>query len=96
MIMLSILTLIAAVGISIESIIPALIGALIKTSKDKTNTTLASRLISVFSGIATAAFITPIVMSITGLEGNMTAGVAFGLGYLGLNVVEFLFEKLKK
>ena len=93
--MSTIADLLDKMGIHAASIIPSVAGALIKSSQSPAKSIL-ERIIGVVSGVATAAFMTPLVTQATDLNGAAANGVAFGLGYLGLSVMEVLFEQFTK
>jgi len=82
-------------GISVAALVPSFIGATLRTMRDQ-GKNFWEHVIGVISGVATAAFLTPFFIQVSGMPEQSEAGIGFGLGYMGLSVVEAAMEYLKK
>lgn len=85
----------AKMGISAAALVPSFIGASLRTVRDE-GKNFWEHVIGVISGVATAAFLTPFFIQVAGMPEQSEAGIGFGLGYMGLSVVEAAMEYLKK
>lgn len=82
------------VGINAGLVVSGLFGSLL-TIKKGDATKLSSIAISITTGIGSANYITPIVVDSLGVTNhNLTFGIAFILGFLGLRGIEMVIEKI--
>lgn len=79
-------------GLTGASVVPALIGAVIKTSQG-VGKSIWQHIIGVMTGVFTSAFMTPLVVESLSLSQAAQNGVAFALGYLGLSIIEVMMER---
>ena len=81
------------VGINAGLVVSGLFGSLL-TIKKGDATKLSSVAISITTGVGSANYITPIVVDSLGITNhNLTFGIAFILGFLGLRGIEMVIEK---
>jgi hypothetical protein len=81
------------VGINAGLVVSGLFGSLL-TIKKGDATKLSSIAISITTGIGSANYITPIVVDSLGVTNhNLTFGIAFILGFLGLRGIEMVIAK---
>lgn len=81
-------------GIDVGLLVSGLFGSILLTSKHSAQN-LTKTISSLVGGAASANYITPIVISITKIDGNQYHyGIAFLLGFLGLKGIEFFSNKL--
>jgi hypothetical protein len=82
------------VGINAGLIVSGLFGSLL-TIKKGAATRLSSIALSIAAGVGSANYITPIVVdSLSITNQNLTFGVAFILGFLGLSGIDYAIKKL--
>jgi len=82
------------VGINAGLIVSGLFGSLL-TIKKGAATHLGSIALSIAAGVGSANYITPIVVdSLSITNQNLTFGVAFILGFLGLSGIDYAIKKL--
>lgn len=81
-------------GIDVGLLVSGLFGSILLTSKNSAQN-LTKTISSLIGGAASANYVTPIVISITKIDGNQYHyGIAFLLGFLGLKGIEFFSNKL--
>jgi len=81
-------------GIDVGLLISGLFGAILLTSKGSAMN-LTRTISSLVGGAASANYITPIVVNVTGLDNShYHYGIAFLLGFLGLKGIEYFSRKL--
>ena len=86
--------LLTEVGINAGLITSGLFGSLLNIKKDASRR-LSTVLLSIGTGVGSANYLTPIVVDFININNrNFEFGVAFILGYLGLNGIEFAIKKL--
>lgn len=61
----------------------------------KKRMTWFQKFITILSGGLAANYLTPLVISLINLQGNVTYGVAFLVGYSGMGIVEVIIIRLK-
>ena len=83
------------IGINIGISVAGLFGSLLLIGKSAT-TNLKTTFFSIISGVASANYITPLVMDISRVDVKYQMSVAFILGFLGLKGVEFFSNKFIK
>lgn len=83
------------IGINIGISVAGLFGSLLLIGKTAT-TNLKTTFFSLISGVASANYITPLVMDISRVDVKYQMSVAFILGFLGLKGVEFFSNKFIK
>lgn len=82
------------VGINAGLIVSGLFGSLLTIKKGHA-TRLSSIALSIAAGVGSANYITPIVVDSLSLTNqNLTFGIAFILGFLGLSGIDFAIKKL--
>lgn len=85
--------LLQEVGINAGLIVSGLFGSLL-TIKQGASARLGSIAISITTGVGSANYITPIVVDTIGIDNqNLTFGIAFILGFLGLTGIEYAIKK---
>lgn len=82
-------------GINISISVAGLFGALLLVGKSAT-VDLKTTFFSIVSGVASANYITPIVIDLTRVDNKYQMSVAFILGFLGLKGVEIISNKFLK
>ena len=82
-------------GINISISVAGLFGSLLLIGKDAT-VNLKTTFFSIVSGVASANYITPIVIDISRVNPKYQMSVGFILGFLGLKGVEIISNKLIK
>lgn len=87
--------ILAEIGINIGISVAGLFGSLILIGKDSAQNWKTS-IFSILSGVASANYITPVVVDITRMDVKYQMSVAFILGFLGLKGVELISNKLTK
>ena len=88
--------LLSEIGINAGLITSGLFGSLLNIKKDA-STRISTVLFSIIAGVGSANYITPIVIDFINIHNrNFEFGIAFILGYLGLNGIEFAIKKLIK
>lgn len=87
--------LLQEIGINIGISIAGLFGALLLIGKSAT-LNIKTTFFSIISGVASANYITPIVLDITRVDMKYQMSVAFILGFLGLKGVELISNKFLK
>lgn len=86
--------LLQEVGINAGLIVSGLFGSLL-TIKKGAATRLSSVALSIAAGVGSANYITPVVVDAISLDNqNLTFGIAFILGFLGLTGIDFAVKKL--
>ena len=83
------------IGINIGISVAGLFGSLLLIGKTAT-VNLKTTFFSIISGVASANYITPLVMDISRVDVKYQMSVAFILGFLGLKGVEFFSNKIVK
>ena len=82
------------VGINAGLIVSGLFGSLL-TIKKGAATHLGSISLSIAAGVGSANYITPVVVdSLNVTNHNLTFGIAFILGFLGLSGIDYAIKKL--
>jgi hypothetical protein len=82
------------VGINAGLIVSGLFGSLLTIKKGHA-TRLSSVALSIAAGVGSANYITPVVVDSLNLTNqNLTFGIAFILGFLGLSGIDFAIKKL--
>ena len=80
-------------GVSISFLISGLFGAILMASKSAQGN-IKSAIISVVGGMASANYLTPVLIEMLKLEETkLQNGLAFIIGFLGLRLVEVVSEK---
>ena len=82
-------------GINISISVAGLFGALLLVGKSAT-VDLKTTFFSIVSGVASANYITPIVIDLARVDNKYQMSVAFILGFLGLKGVEIISNKFLK
>jgi hypothetical protein len=83
------------IGINIGISVAGLFGSLLLIGKNAT-VNLKTTFFSIISGVASANYITPIVLDITRVDIKYQMSVGFILGFLGLKGVEYISNKFIK
>ena len=82
------------IGINAGLIVSGLFGSLLTIKKGHA-TRLSSVALSIAAGVGSANYITPVVVDSLNLTNqNLTFGIAFILGFLGLSGIDFAIKKL--
>lgn len=82
------------VGINAGLIVSGLFGSLLTIKKGHA-TRLSSIALSIAAGVGSANYITPVVVDSLSLTNqNLTYGIAFILGFLGLSGIDFAIKKI--
>ena len=82
------------IGINASLIVSGLFGSLL-TIKKGDATKVSSIAVSIVTGVGSANYITPIVVDSLGVNNNnLTFGIAFILGFLGLRGIEMVIDKV--
>jgi len=89
------LKILQKIGIDIWFFFIGLLGGLLNIKKHD-QMRFKEKIIVVLSGGFTAAYLTPLVVEIFQLSDKSAYGVAFFLGYFGLNSMELAIKKLTK
>jgi hypothetical protein len=85
--------LLQEVGINAGLIVSGLFGSLL-TIKKGASARLGSVAVSIATGIGSANYITPVVVDTLGVDNqNLTFGIAFILGFLGLSGIEYAIKR---
>lgn len=87
--------LLQEIGINIGISVAGLFGSLLLIGKTAT-TNLRATFFAIVSGVASANYITPLVMDISKVDTKYQMSVAFVLGFLGLKGVEYITNKFIK
>ena len=87
--------LLQSIGINIAICVAGLFGSLLMIGKQATHE-WKSTLFSIISGVASANYITPIVLDITKISSKYEVSVGFIMGFLGLKGVEIITKKILK
>lgn len=80
------------IGINIGISVAGLFGSLLLIGKSAT-TNLRATFFSIVSGVASANYITPVVVDIADIDPDYDMSIAFILGFLGLKGVELVTSK---
>jgi hypothetical protein len=83
------------VGINIGISVAGLFGSLLLIGKTATSN-LKTTFFSIISGVASANYITPIVVDIVRVDEKYQMSIAFILGFIGLKGVELISNKFLK
>jgi hypothetical protein len=84
------------IGINVGLIVAGFFGSLLMLGKNSTEN-LKSTLISIITGVASANYLTPLVIDMFKVERQTyTLSIAFILGFLGLKGVEYITSKFIK
>lgn len=83
-------------GINAGLIVAGLFGSLLNLNKSSAKR-LGPALLSLATGVGSANYLTPVVIDVLNINGrNFEFGIAFIMGYLGLNGIEYAIGKLLK
>lgn len=85
--------LLAEIGINVGISVAGLFGSLLMLGK-KAAINLKATFFSLITGVASANYITPIVLDITGFDVKYELSIGFILGFLGLKGVEMFSNRL--
>lgn len=88
---MSIIDLLKSIGIEAATFIAGSSGAVALLAKSK-KMSKTQQFFTVLSGGLSANYVTPLVISILGLDSNVGYGVAFILGYSGMKFVESIIQ----
>jgi energy-converting hydrogenase Eha subunit A len=91
--MKAILTLIESLGFNLSLLIAGSLGSLIGLKKGKP---FWHNFLTVIVSALIANYVTPVVISLFGLEPNTVAGIGFIVGYSNKAMLEYVLERLKK
>jgi hypothetical protein len=81
-------------GIDVGLLISGLFGAILLTSKGSAMN-ITRTISSLVGGAASANYLTPIVVTVTGLDNtHYNYGIAFLLGFLGLKGIEYFSKRI--
>lgn len=83
------------IGINIGISVAGLFGSLLLIGKTAT-TNLRATFFAIVSGVASANYITPVVVDMGGIQEDYEMSIAFILGFLGLKGVELVTNKFVK
>jgi len=89
------LKILQKIGLDITFFVVGLLGGLLNIKKHN-QMKIKEKIIVVLSGGFTAAYLTPLAVEIFQLSDKSAYGVAFFLGYFGLNSMELAIKKLTK
>lgn len=81
-------------GIHLALVVAGMFGAFVMMGK-KEELNFWQKLVSILSGGGVANYITPLVFDVVNLPQDIQFGVAFILGYFGLESVKYILHKLK-
>lgn len=81
------------IGINVGISVAGLFGALLMVGKGAT-TNLKTTFFSLVSGVASANYITPVVLDLSGVDEEYQLSIGFILGFLGLKGVEIISARL--
>ena len=82
-------------GVSIWLMVSGFFGALLAL-KDKKGLTKRDKVISVLSGMLIANYVTPLVFEYLKINNGAIGGIAFLLGYSGLELIKWIIYTFKK
>lgn len=85
--------LLAEIGINVGISVAGLFGSLLMLGK-KAAINLKVTFFSLITGVASANYITPIVIDLTGFDRQYELSIGFILGFLGLKGVELFSNRL--
>jgi len=85
--------LLQEVGFNIGISVAGFFGSLILIGK-KNNSNLKTTFFAIVTGVASANYITPIIIDIIRIDNKYEMSIAFILGFLGVKGVEFVSEYL--
>jgi len=81
------------IGLNVGLAVSGFFGSLMLVGKQK-NYDLREQIFSVIGGTMSANYLTPVVIDTLNLDGDsLQYGFAFVIGFGGLKVVEYLYEK---
>ena len=83
-------------GIEVGFFIAGLVGALVSLRKLPRKLPWVKRTLHVTSGCVTAGYMTPIVAEFLRPGSSIAFSIAFFIGYVGLQVVDLLWEQVSK
>lgn len=83
------------IGINIAISVAGLFGSLLMIGKQATHH-WKSTFFSIVSGVASANYITPVILEITHMDQKYEVSVGFIMGFLGLKGVEIISKKIVK
>lgn len=84
------------IGINVGLIVAGFFGSLLMINKDSSEN-LKQTLISMVAGVASANYLTPIVIDMFSIQKQTyTLSIAFILGFLGLKGIELIVSKFVK
>lgn len=82
-----------SIGINIGLAVSGFFGSLLLVGKQK-NKNLREQILSIIGGTMSANYLTPIAINLFGMNNeSVKYGCAFVIGFGGLKVVEFFYEK---
>lgn len=87
--------LLQSIGINIAICVAGLFGSLLMIGKQATHE-WKTTFFSIISGVASANYITPVVLDITKMSQKYEVSIGFIMGFLGLKGVEMITKKLIK
>lgn len=85
--------ILAEIGINVGISVAGLFGSLIMIGK-KAAHNLKGTFFSLVSGVASANYITPVVIDVVGISPEYQLSIAFILGFLGLKGVEIISNRI--
>lgn len=87
-------SLLQEIGINAGLVVSGLFGSLLNIKKGHA-TRISSVVLSIAAGVGSANYLTPVVVDTLGVVNqNLTFGIAFILGFLGLNGIDFAIKKV--
>jgi hypothetical protein len=85
--------ILAELGINASLIVAGLFGSLLTVKRDASKR-IGEVLLSIAAGVGSANYLTPIVIDFIDIKNrNMEFGIAFILGYIGLNGIEYVIRR---
>jgi hypothetical protein len=87
--------LLQSIGINIAISVAGLFGSLLMIGKQATHQ-WKTTFFSIISGVASANYITPVILDMTKMSQKYEVSVGFIMGFLGLKGVEMISKKLVK
>jgi len=80
-------------GFNIGLAMSGLLGSLVTIWRSKKKMNVKEQALSMIAGTLSANYLTPLVISFMDLKDNTQFGVAFVVGFGGLKVVEYVYDK---
>lgn len=88
--------ILAEIGLNVGLMVSGLFGSLV-TIKRGSGETIFTAIISIATGVGSANYLTPVLIELLNVQSeNSKFGIAFILGYLGLNGIEYAIGRLLK